>query len=401
MVAHLRSERKGLTMKKLTLEDLNATSKLGGPNSLTERTELIPAGGKDSIISPAKYAGPTYVFETRFVDDEPKRTVLIDSKNSQANRLESVITGAIRDDSGTLGKLPHIVVDYADAVGKSEFFDTELPHRAFDAHVRIGAVEDKTRYMEARNSSLDNLRPLFDLSPDTVFFGGWDSTRNKNQLRIPSVFVGEIFGVLADQGNDDNNIVRRSGARVDPVAASVTFDKAARKEIVDDSLDLSDKVAKSFEKDGKGSTIVVGAIPPTTDRDALDGVATSKIVRIHVLSFAILRSFRFGGGEEGDVAIRALIAAALLRAMAGSNAELNLRANCILDEAAEPSTVLDGRFGKKEDLEPLSVESAEELLAQAYEQAHRIAGVNWDGQVFHVQGNPTLFASGSDEVAGE
>ena len=136
-------------------------------------------------------------------------------------------------------------------------------------------------------------------------------------------------------------------------------------------------------------------------QDALDGVATSKIVRIHVLSFAILRSFRFGGSHESDVAIRALIAAALLRAMAGSNAELNLRANCILDEDSEPATELDERFGKKEELEPLTVESSEDLLQQAYEQAHRIAGIEWDGQAFQVQGNSTLFASGSDEVAGE
>lgn len=390
-------------MRKLTLDDLNAAATVGGPNSLTERTVLVPAGGEDAIISPAKYAGPTYVFETRFVDGEPKKTVLIDSKNSQANRLESVITGALRDKAGVLGKLPHIVVNYPEAVGKSEFFDTELPHRAFDAHVRIGDVEDRDRYMEARNSSLDNLRPLFELSPDTVFFGGWDSTRNKNQLRIPSVFVGEIFGVLADQSDDCrvNNVVHRSGARVDPVAAKVVFDKAAREEIVRDSLDLSDKAAKNFKKDGKGAAIVVGAIPPTVDKDALDGVATSKIVRIHVLSFAILRSFRFGGSRESDVAIRALIAAALLRAMAGSNAELNLRANCILDEDSEPATELDERFGKKEELEPLTVESTEDLLQQAYEQAHRVAGIEWDGQAFRVQGNSTLFASGSDEVAGE
>ena len=390
-------------MRKLTLDDLNAAATVGGPNSLTERTVLVPAGGEDAIISPAKYAGPTYVFETRFVDGEPKKTVLVFSKNSQANRLESVITGALRDKAGVLGKLPHIVVNYPEAVGKSEFFDTELPHRAFDAHVRIGDVEDRDRYMEARNSSLDNLRPLFELSPDTVFFGGWDSTRNKNQLRIPSVFVGEIFGVLADQSDDCrvNNVVHRSGARVDPVAASVTFSKAARDEIVRDSLDLSDKAAKNFKKDGKGAAIVVGAIPPTVDKDALDGVATSKIVRIHVLSFAILRSFRFGGSRESDVAIRALIAAALLRAMAGSNAELNLRANCILDEDSEPATELDERFGKKEELEPLTVESTEDLLQQAYEQAHRVAGIEWDGQAFQVQGNSTLFASGSDEVAGE
>ena len=72
-----------------------------------------------------------------------------------------------------------------------------------------------------------------------------------------------------------------------------------------------------------------------------------------------------------------------------------------MDEDSEPATELDERFGKKEELEPLSVESGEDLLQQAYEQAHRVAGIEWDGQAFQVQGNSTLFASGSDEVAGE
>lgn len=389
-------------MRALTLEDLKRAATVGGPNSLTERTELVPAGGRDAIVAPAKYAGPTYVFETRYVDGEPKRTVLIDSKNSQANRLEETITTAIRDGAGVLGTLPHIKVTYAEDTGKKDFLDTELPHRAFDAHVRIGEVEDVDRYMGARNSSLDNLRPLFDLSPDTVFFGGWDSTRSKNQLRIPSAMVGEIYGVLADQDNDGRNIVHRAGARVDPVSASVTFKDTDLQKIVDSSLDLSDATRDKFlgkgkdkKEKGKGSIIVVGAIPPKTD--ALDGVATSGIVRLHVLSFAILRSFHFGGDVESDIAIRALIAAALLRAMAGSNAELNLRANCILNEADAPRTVLDERFGKKEELEPLTIDSTEELLSQAYEYAHKVAGVDWKGQEFAVKGNETLFEAGSDE----
>lgn len=389
---------------KLELNDLNQAVTAGGPNSLSERTKLVPAGGSDAIISPAKYTrgkNPSYVFENRFIGDKPMRTVLIDSTGSQKNRQEAVITAAIRDKQGMLGKMPHIAVKYPQAVGKQTWYDTELPHRAFDAHIRIGQVEDKDRYAAARNSSLDNLRPLFDLSPDTVIFGGWDSTRSKNQLRIPSPFVGEIYGVLADQTDEQSNIVLRSGARVDPVAASVSFEKSERDAIIHDALDLSEKLVNNFKKDGKGSTIVAGAIPPSVDNDKLDGVSVSAIHRMHVVSFAILRSFRFGGDARSDVAIRALIAAALLRSMAGANAELNLRANCILTEADEPVTVLDKRFGKKEELEPLTVESTEELLEQAYEQAHEVAGVDWHGQEFSVIGNEALFRAGSDEVAGE
>ena len=90
----------------------------------------------------------------------------------------------------------------------------------------------------------------------------------------------------------------------------------------------------------------MGAIPPNAGNDVLDGVAVSRTLCIHVLSFATLRSFRFGKGKEGDAAIRALIAAVILRAMVGFNADPVLRANCFLNEKEAPTFTLNGRFGK-------------------------------------------------------
>ncbi len=82
--------------------------------------------------------------------------------------------------------------------------------------------------------------PLFELSPVTVLFGGWDSTRSKNQLRIPSVLTGEMYGVLADQ-SDDDPAIHRAGARINPVGASVSVAKKAdREKIVGDSIDLEE-----------------------------------------------------------------------------------------------------------------------------------------------------------------
>ena len=63
---------------------------------------------------------------------------------------------------------------------------------------------------------------MFDLSPETVIFGGWDSTRSKNQLRIPSILVGETYAVLAEQNEDP--AIHRAGGRVDPVGASINVD---------------------------------------------------------------------------------------------------------------------------------------------------------------------------------
>ena len=391
-------------MTALTLDILNEASKVGGPASICEHAEMVPAAGPEGVVAPAKYTAgkrATYVFEKRIVDGELKCVVLIDAKTSNANRLEKTIVDAQKDNEGVLGTMPRIVVTYEKPdKGTTVYLDSQLPHRAFDGHIRIGTHEGKPmsevpEYIAARNASLDDLWPLFELSPDTVMFGGWDSTRSRNQLRIASVLQGEVIGVLADQGDRDPSI-HRAGARVDPVEASVTFsDRKERQNIVAQAINLSKKTEADFLKNGKGSQIGLGAIPPQATDDVLDGVAISKAVRMEVLSFSTLRTFRFGKGREGDEAIRALIAAALLRALAGYAADPVLRSNCNLSETGPSVLTLDRGAGNREQLEPLTVDAAEELLRQAYEQAHEKAGVVWERQTFDVTGNPEVINHGS------
>lgn len=394
-------------MRKLTLQDLNEAAKIGGPNALTEVTSLAPAAGMGGIVAPAKYntgksAGnaSTYVYEKRWVNDECMDTVLIDSRTSQANRLEDYIIHAIESGHPVFSMMPRIRVQYEMIPGDESsikyFDDVQLPHRAVDAHIRIAEFsdDDKVKYMAARNSSLEDLSAMLEISPVTPMFGCWDSTRNKNQLRIPAVFNGEIYAVLADQVQESP--VHRAGARVDPVAAGVHFNKKDASEIADRLKGIMrDEKLKAFMKDGKGATIVIGALPPSTEEEKLDGIAVRSITRTHVLSFSMLRAMHFGKGVEGDEAIRVLLAAALINAMVGSNAELRLRENCFLVEADEPKTVLDRRGGKHDDLEMLTLEYADELLAQAYAQAREKAGIDWHGQIITVQGDSAVIESAS------
>ena len=400
-------EKGRMMVRALTLEDLNKAAKRGGPSTLSEKTLLEPAAGPEGIIAPAKYTGSngaTYVFEDRYIGGESKRTVLVDSRTSQSNRLEDYVTKAIKDGHPVLSRMPRIRVTYQvpDETGETferSYLETQLPHRAFDGHIRIGSINGKstselTEYVQARNSTAENMMPLFTLSPITVAFGGWDSTRRKNQLRIASPFNGEIIGVLANQ--DQDRPVFRAGARVDPVEASIKFDKDDAKAIGRIiQPEVSDNTFKTFEKEGKGSKIGLGAIPPSTKNDAYDGIAVSNIIRTHVLSFSTLRSLRFGKGPEGDAAIRVLIAALILDAMAGSNSELVLRANCVLRESAKPTMILDKRFGESDELDMLDLSHADELLTEAYDQAVAKAGVDWHGQVLEVTGNPLVMKAGS------
>ena len=409
-------------MRALTIEDLTAASYVGGAGSLVMRQESEPASGPDGVIAPAKYTDgsqSTYVYEKRYSADkgEPENVVLIDSKSSFANRAEKTTTRAMRDAAETtadgghvpslLSKMPHITVQYDTKDRKKVFFDNQLPHRGFDGHIRVGSYEGEPAskaeaYVKARNSTLENLLPLFELSPETVIFGGWDSTRSKNQLRIPSILVGETYGVLADQESDpwkeDRNAIHRAGGRVDPVGASIKFTNGdSKKAITDNALDLSEKLKNDFLKKGEGSKLGLGAIPPSAKKDLLDGVSVRSVISTRVLSFATVRTFHFGKGVEGDAAIRALIIAVLLRDIAGYDDNSFIRANCFLADTGKPTVVLNKRYGEKEELEPLTSETAEKLLEEAYAQAHEKAGITWEGQEFLVQGNPAVLANASAE----
>ena len=124
----------------------------------------------------------------------------------------------------------------------------------------------------------------------------------------------------------------------------------------------------------------------------LSGVACERIIRSHVLSFATLRQIRFGTGARGDAACRALLAALAMNALARSDAELYLRADCDLREQGPSVTEIDQRGGARLPVEPLSIAEADALLDAALAAAQESAGVTWDGAVLQVIGNPAIVA---------
>ncbi len=106
----------------------------------------------------------------------------------------------------------------------------------------------------------------------------------------------------------------------------------------------------------------------------------------------------FGKGAEGDAAIRALLAAVAIDGMVRSDSELLLRANAHLVEAEAPKTLIHGRYGKVVEIDPMTVDEADELLKAAYDNARNIAGVVWEGQTLEVAGEPAVVAGINDTV---
>lgn len=401
-------------MTTLTLDIITEACQPGGPSCLSSRTELAPAGGPQASVAPAKFAGPrgtegVYAYERRFIDGVERDTVLIDSKQSQLNRAEAALVQAIGDGHPVLARLPRIEVVY-DRDGTDErYCDLELPHRAFDGHLRAGTVDgipmtDLPAYRALRDASPADARPLLEASPATVVFGGWDSSRASRQGRWRSLLVGEVIGVCADGGH----AAKKGGARVDPVGMQVKLSgsglkaiaEAQRSELSPKTYDGIVKQAKAAKGDGvSASSLGLGGIPPSLT--ALAGVACEHIIRSHVLSFAALRQIRFGASPEGDVACRALLAALVLNALARSDAELSLRANCDLVEAGPTVVSLDRRHGSTEELTTLSIEEADDVLSAALSRAESVAGVAWHGVVLTVRGNPDIVAGVVDDAEEE
>ena len=388
-------------------EDLKKACASGGASTLVSVTELKPAAGEHASVAPAKFVEgnkSTFAFETRYIDGEAARVVLIDSKQSQLNRAEAAIMQDIRAEHPVMRKLPRIEVTYENDGKSITYTDLELPHRFADGHIRAGEIDGQPataheKYRAVRNSTPADLSALLDTAPAAAVFGGWDSLRKKNQLRLRSALVGEIIGVLADQNlSGEAQLSRRGGARVDPLEMSVRLSAADMEQLVKSQEgELSDKFVSKRREDIKkakkdtalsGSVLGLGGIPPQLE--ALGGVACQKIIRSWVLSFATLRQLRFGKNEEANIAARALLAALGLSAIARAEQELYLRANCDLVEAEEPQVTLDGRYGNTRPLNHITVETADDLLAQAidYAQSHHVA--HWNGHVLSVTGNPVI-----------
>ena len=399
-------------MQALDLELLLSAVSAGGPSCLSSTTPLRPAGGPHTAVAPAKYlqgagssAKSVYVYERRFLGGESRHTVLIDSKQSQLNRLEAELDRARVDGHSLLSRLPHVEVTYGEGDQAQTFTDLVLPHRVYDAHVRAGSVDgvpttQTPLYRAVRDAGPANARALLDVSPITLVLGGWDSSRKSRQGRWRSTLVGEIVGFVPGVGASGDAVPdpgMRGGARIDPVGMQMQVPGTALRQLADaqkDELSTSNysKLTKQADS-AKGKTVGAaelgfGGIPPVLS--ALGGVACEPIFRTHVLSFAALRQMRFGAGPDGDAACRALLAALALAGLARSDAELCLRANCDLVEDGPTAMTIDQRGGQELAVTAPDIAAADDLLAAALERAEEAAGVRWSGVALSVTGNPDV-----------
>ena len=312
--------------------------------ALRRRQRLQPVGGKGDKIFPPTYPGegrnapPRHVFERRRVDGNDVWCVLVDSVQSQANRLEESLLEIIREGSLCI---PHVVVDFSGEglSGISKITSLEAPHRVYDAIFRDSFLDGKPfmentageRLAKASNSDAS---ALLEVSPTALLFGSWHSTGEGGGIgaKFARCLVSEIVAAdvpveeLVDQRTGEiapRTAGRRTGSRIDPlgVLRKVEIFKG------ESGWDVTKDGAGNKAKQVRPSEINHGNIAPSVQPL---GVTCDYLEHVFVLSFAALRRLHFGSPEK-DSAGRALLAAlGLLAATEQDAVGYALRSRCDL-----------------------------------------------------------------------
>ncbi len=366
--------------------------------ALRRRQVLQPVGGKCDKIFPPTYPGegrnatPRHVYERRRLNGADIWCVLIDSVQSQANRLEECLLAAISDGI----PIPYVEVDFTEANldGISKITSLDAPHRVYDAILR-DSLYDNVPFMKSdigqrlAKAKAADASALLETSPTALLFGAWHSTGQGGGLgaKFARCLISEIVGVdvpvedvVVNRRTGEVEIQtsgRRTGSRIDPLGI------LNKVKIYQAKADPSDWTAREDEaatkgankepvlyptkkgKPGRPSLINHGNVTPSVQSL---GVTCDHIEHGFVLSFAALRRLRFGGAKK-DLAGRSLLVALALIALTEQDARgYALRSRCDL--------VCDGRAPLEIVRSDGSTEAVEVDRTQAralYDAAYRAA----------------------------
>jgi CRISPR-associated protein Csb1 len=326
------------TSVPLTL-DLLSRLVAGEAVAIRGRATLEPAGGPGDKVFPPTHSverGATsrYAIERRRVEGEDVTCVLLDSVQSQANRMEESLQRL-----WTAGRisLPVITVDLTSvAPDVGTVTSLSAPHRIADALLRDSLSDGKLFRLSPIGKSFTDATPrnasaLFKVCPTALVFGLWDSTGPRGGLgsKFARAIVSEIVGLHAVPGAktasriDPVGIVTRAGGETGVLVALDPNEGWTH----DPSLAKHEKGKPVRLGDGRVSEVNHSNIPPTID-DMAGGVTIGCALQTAVLSLAALRKLAFGGAEtEAQTALAAL---GILALLANEEAGHDLRSRCLL-----------------------------------------------------------------------
>lgn len=370
-------------------------------------TEYQPAGGPGDKVFPPTYEGGKYAVETRVIEGKSEQCVLLDSVQSQANRMELALLDALR---AKRIALPLLVTrfDAAALLKKFSVTSLEAPHRAADALFRDSLLDGVIFRKSNKGKVLDtadirNATGLFSLNPTALVHGLWDSTGPRGGLgaKFQRAIVSEMIGIGAQDGV-------KTSSRIDPAqimlgAGPLHQRKSKNGAAPDWTLDTN--LGPKLGKDGKPSEANHGNVTPSI---TVGGFTIIRGLQTTVLSLTALRRLRFplNGAPDSDpnvdAAARTVLAAlGLLAAALTRDESADLRSRCHLVAQHKPVWELLDAPGVDPKHYELTGDDAVSLFNAALKEAKSV-GLPWEGEIALTPSNDLVeLVRRSQELAAE
>lgn len=385
-------------MKTIDLDTLQSAV-TGSAAAFRCRSTLQPADGAGGKVFPPTYAGAVYAVEKRRVPgrDEPITCVLLDSVQSQANRMELALQEAV--DRGDI-ELPLIAVDFSDHAPTGDvdadreagrlidelgrITSLQVPHRLADAILRDSELDGKPfRESEAgigiNKASLQNATPVYQYCPTALVFGMWDSTGPKGGLgaKFERAMVSEVVGIGAEVGD------LQRGVRRDPleIRAKAEVTKSPDGKLWSVAKEAKTKGALAPSKINHSSVPFPEQKFEKTEKNNYAGVTIEYAEQLTTLSLIALRRLGFPSGgtrsPEQDAAGQTVLAAlGLCAATLAFESGMGLRSRCLLWPERPLEWELLAKPGEKPERFSLDRTGAVRLLNDAITAARK-TGLNW------------------------
>ena len=349
---------------------------------------LKPANA-DGIVYPPTYEGGEHIFRPAWIDGKERQAVLLDSVQSQANRIELAILDAHRR-----GKInyPDIKLLVNASTGNEEYSVLELSHRVYDAALRNMSTYNEIPFAKSEPGKAiyaaraEKATGLFKHAPITLVLGGWDSHGGGGPLvaKLPRVITSEIIGLDAKR-------VQRGAGRIDPM--DIRKDAGPIYRSMDHESLWETEIEKSADRKSLDpSKAGLGNIPPTISER---GAVITEAVQTSLISLSAVRRLRFEMEDESykderDHAGQAVIVAlALFGLLAQIQSGYCLRSGCDLFPIDAPKLEIIGTSLEKTELLSVTVKDALEALEKSLSDA-KANGLLWREKALLVMASQPL-----------
>ena len=332
----------------------------------------------DGIVCPPTYAAPKkgdppYLpFRRAYIDGQQREIVVLDSPQSQSNRVELALLDAVRNRRIAY---PNIEISFPADLCEPVYSVLQLSHRVYDAVLRACNFDGTPFFATSVGQSLLDARvadatALFVHAPATLVLGAWDSNGGggPQSAKFPRLMTSEIVGLDAQRAELSATKFDPMDIRRNVAEMVATGDRIRR-------FELRNPAAKGSKKEvGKPSDYGFGSVPATA---VARGAVINGALQTSVVSCSGLRQLGFPAAdntrnEERDQAGRAVLAAlALFGLIAQNEAGYLLRSRCELLPQDAGKLELIGRTLQEIEVSALDTEAARRLLADACENARQ------------------------------